>query len=183
LGLTVNLISIFILHGSHKEDLNVSSVFYHILADALSSVGIVAAAIIILYTRWNIIDPIVSLGISVIILFWAVGVLKKSTIILLEMAPSGLNVDIISDDLKNFFPEIKYLSNVHLWTITSDILIFSAHIALYQNHNSPIDQNRLIARISNHLFDTYKIKESTIQISFHNEDDLSNNNCSSPITR
>ncbi|MGA1869742.1 MAG: cation diffusion facilitator family transporter [bacterium] len=172
LGLTVNLASIAILHGSHKDDLNVRSVFYHILADAASSVGIVIAAVIISYTGWYIIDPLVSLGVSIVILFWAVGVLKTSGIILLEMAPAGLNVDIISDDLKNAFPEIKELTNVHLWTITSDMLVFSAHITLHKTHQSSINQNTFITLVNNHLFHHYKIIESTLQITFQGDEDV-----------
>jgi cobalt-zinc-cadmium efflux system protein len=82
-------------------------VFYHMVADAASSVGIVIAAIVIFFTGWNIIDPLVSLGISAVIIYSAWGILKDSTIILLEMAPRGLNTDIISDDLKSHFPDLR----------------------------------------------------------------------------
>ncbi|MCK5300865.1 MAG: cation transporter, partial [Thermoplasmatales archaeon] len=61
IGLFVNIISIGILHGSHKENMNIRGVFYHMIADAISSVGIIFAAIIILFTGWNLIDPLVSL--------------------------------------------------------------------------------------------------------------------------
>ena len=166
-GLTANMTTIFFLHGSHKTDLNVRSIFYHMIADAVSSVGIVLAAFIIFYTGWNIIDPLVSLGISVIIIYWALGILKESTKVLLEMAPTGLNIDIISDDLKASFPEIKELCNVHLWAITTDMLVFSAHIKLNNSHN--YNQGELISKINNHLFEKYRIFESTIQIEFEDE--------------
>ena len=163
-GLAVNVISIFILHGSHKRNINIKGVFYHMIADAASSVGIVVAAIIIYYTNWNIIDPIVSIGISLVIVFWAWGILKESAKILLEMAPTGLNVDIIIDDLKNKFPEIIQLEHAHLWTITADMLVFSAHILLDDTHQSAKDQNRLISKINGYLSRKYHIIESTVQI-------------------
>ena len=159
-GLAANLVSIAILHGFKKEDLNIRSVFFHMVADAVSSVGIVIAAIVIYYTGWNIIDPLVSLGISIVIIFWALGILKESSRILLEMAPKGLNIDIINEDLKANFPEIKEIDNVHLWTITSDILVFSAHLKL----KLAADQNKLISRINKHLSEKFKIIESTVQI-------------------
>lgn len=174
IGLSVNMVSIAILHGSHKEDMNVRSVFYHMIADAASSVGIVVAAIIILYTGWNIIDPIVSLGISAMIAYWALGILKQSTTILLEMAPTGLNTDIISDDLKSRFPEIKELFNVHLWTITPDMLVFSAHMVLDQKNASVMDQDNLIEKINSYLSEKYKIIESTIQTTSKSEAEASN---------
>ena len=163
-GLAVNLVSIGILHGSHKEDMNVRSVFYHMVADAASSVGIVVAAIVIFYTGWNIIDPLVSLGISGVIIYWAWGILKDSTIILLEMAPRGLNTDIISDDLKSHFPEIRELFNVHLWTITADMLVFSAHVLLNEAEENSVNQDTLIERINRYLSEQYQVIESTIQM-------------------
>ncbi len=159
-GLAANLVSIVILHGFKKEDLNIRSVFFHMVADAVSSVGIVMAAIVIYYTGWNIIDPLVSIGISIVIIFWALGILKESSRILLEMAPKGLNIDMINDDLKTNFPEIKEIDNVHLWTITTDILVFSAHLKL----KLAADPDQLISRINKHLSEKFKIIESTVQI-------------------
>ena len=163
-GLGINFASIFILRGSHKSDLNVKSVFYHMIGDAISSVGVIIAAVIIFYTAWNIVDPIVSLGISALILYWAWGILRESTRVLLEMAPTGLNVEIIGDDLKTSFPEIEDLYNVHLWAITPDMLVFSAHIKV-ANTMSSTDQEKLLSKITKHLAEKYNIIESTIQMS------------------
>ena len=163
-GLFTNIASILILHGSHKHDLNVRSVFFHMIADAASSIGIVVAAVVILYTGWNLLDPIVSLGISAIIVYWAWGILKESVIILLEMAPTGLNVDIVSDDMKSAFPEIKELTSTHLWAITADMLVFSAHVRLKKKSISSTDQAKLLKKINRHLAEKYNIIESTIQI-------------------
>ncbi|MCX6663929.1 MAG: cation diffusion facilitator family transporter, partial [Euryarchaeota archaeon] len=108
-GLAVNIASIMILRGTQKENLNIRSVFYHMFADVISSIGIVIAALVIMYTGWTFIDPFVSIGISIVILFWAWSVLKDSTRILLETAPKGLDIDMISEDLKNNFSEIREL--------------------------------------------------------------------------
>ena len=162
-GLGVNLASIALLQGTHGEDINVRSVFYHMVADAASSVGIVAAAIIILYTGWNILDPLVSLGISALIVRWAWGVLKDSTKVLLEVAPTGLNSDIISQDLKHRFPEIREIYNTHLWTITAGMIVFSAHMQLGELGDS-VEPDALIARVNDYLAHEYGIIESTIQV-------------------
>ena len=164
IGLAVNIASILILHGSHKEDLNVRGVFYHMVADAASSIGIVIGAIIIYYTEWNIIDPLISLGISVIIIYWAWGILRESATILLEMAPRGLNVDTITEDLKNHFSEIKELRNVHVWTITASMLVFSAHIEFDDTVKVCAHHDELISKINKYLSEKYRILESTIQI-------------------
>lgn len=161
IGLLVNLTSIKILQGSHNNNLNVKSVFYHMIGDAASSIGIVIASIIILYTNFNILDPIVSIGISMVILYWAWSVLKESTRILLEMAPKGLNIDTINDDLKNNFKEIIKIYNMHLWTITPDMLMFSAYIKIDEEMN--VNQDNLISEINTFLSKKYNIIESTIQ--------------------
>ena len=162
-GLAVNITSIFILQGSRDTSLNVKSVFYHMIADAASSIGIVIAAFIIMSTGFMILDPIVSLGISTVIIFWAYGILKDSTRILLEMAPKGLNIDIITEDLKTKFPEINEIYDVHLWTIIPDMLIYSAHVKL-NNELIPINKEEFIAKINEYLLKNYKIIESTIQV-------------------
>ncbi len=128
------------------------------------AIGIIIAGILILQTGWHVLDPIVSLGISATIIFWAWGILKESAIILMEMAPTGLNVHIIADDLKATFPEIRELTNTHLWVITADMLVFSAHVFLSEAEKESIDCDRLIENIHTHLTEQYQIIESTIQI-------------------
>jgi cobalt-zinc-cadmium efflux system protein len=164
IGLTVNISSILILQRSRKSDLNIKSVVSHMFADAVSSIGIVIVAIIIFYTGWTILDPLVSIAISIIILYWALGILKESTIILLEMAPKGLNVHIISEDLQNNFKEILELNNAHLWTITPEMLVFSAHMIVADNINMISNQDFLITKINDYLKEKYNIIESTIQV-------------------
>jgi cobalt-zinc-cadmium efflux system protein len=82
-GLIVDIVSVMILHGSHKHDLNVRGVFFHMVADLVSSIGIVIGAIVIYFTGWNVIDPVISIGISGVIVYWAWGVLRESGTILL----------------------------------------------------------------------------------------------------
>ncbi len=162
-GLGVNLSSIIILQGSQNVSLNVRSVFYHMIADAASSIGIVIAAVIIIYTGLVILDPIVSIGISIIIIYWAYGILKESTRILLEMAPKGMNINTIREDLKKNFPEIMDLYNAHLWTIIPNMLIYSVHIKL-NDQLREANQEELILKMNDFLSKNYKIIESTIQI-------------------
>jgi len=163
IGLGVNISSILILNKSKNKSLNVKSVFFHMIADAASSVGIVIVAIIINYTNWYILDPLVSIGISIIILSWAIGILKESTRILLEVAPKGMNVHIIANTIKKDFSEISELFNMHLWTITPEMLVFSAYIVL-KNEKNKERASDLILEVNDFLYKKYKIIESTIQV-------------------
>ncbi len=172
IGLAVNLMSIYILHGS-TADLNVRSVFYHLIGDAASSIGIVGAAVVINFTGWNALDPLVSLGISALILYWAGGILRESARILLEIAPAGLDVELIARDLKRTFPEIEGLFNSHLWAITPSMLVFSAHLKVAPA-TEPNELPQLLARINAHLAAQFGIIESTIQVAAEEETEVCN---------
>jgi cobalt-zinc-cadmium efflux system protein len=163
IGLVVNITSILILQGNRKSSLNVKSVFYHMIADAASSIGIVVAAFIIIATNLVILDPIVSLGISIVILYWSWGILRNSTRILLEMAPKGMNIDDINEALKKNFPVIIDVDDAHLWTIIPNMLLYTAHIRLEET-DVKIDYEDFILQITNFLSSKYNILESTIQI-------------------
>jgi cobalt-zinc-cadmium efflux system protein len=171
IGLSVNISSILILQGSEKSNLGVRSVFYHMIADAASSIGIVVVAILIMTVGWNMLDPIVSFGISIIILYWAWGILRDSSRILLEVAPKTLNIDNISEDIKKKFQEISVVYNVHLWTITPSLLVFSAFVKLNNELEIEIRQN-LASQINDYLFEKYNIIESTIQITSKDEPEV-----------
>jgi len=162
IGLSVNVASILILRSGFRKDINIRSVFYHLLGDAASSVGIVIAAVIIFYTGWNILDPVISIGISILILIWAVSILRESGRILLEMAPRGLDVDVIEEDLKKQFPAIKRMEKVHLWAITTDMLVFSAHMAMEDRDGQDCCKT-IFPEINQYLSRKYNIIETTIQ--------------------
>ena len=160
IGLFTNLASVYILHGSYKKNINIKSVFYHLMADAVASVGVVLAAGIIFYFHFYLIDPLVSIGISLVILVWAFGILKESSRILLELAPKDFNSDTIANDLKNKFPEIAEIFDSHVWTITMDMFIYYAHISFKTDQ----ENGKTVKRINDYLSKKYKIIESTIQI-------------------
>ena len=95
---------------------------------------------------------------------WAWGILRDSTKVLLEIAPTGLNIDIITRDLKQRFPEIKDLYNRHLWTITAGMIVFSAHVEL-DNVTDSVTAADLVSQMNDYLADRYGVIESTIQVS------------------
>jgi cobalt-zinc-cadmium efflux system protein len=164
IGLAANGVSMVLLVNARKSDLNIKSVFYHLATDTLSSVAIIAGAVVIRFTGWNVIDPILSLVISAAILYWSWGVLKESGRILLEMSPDGIGTDAVSRELRRSFPEIMEIRSVHFWTITPDMLVFSAHLRIRPDISLNRDSARLISRINRHLRQEYRVIESTLQI-------------------
>ena len=164
IGLAANGASMVLLKNARKSDLNIKSVFYHLATDTLSSVAIIAGAVVIRLTGWNVIDPLLSLVISAAILYWSWGVLRESGQILLEMSPEGTGTDAVSQDLMRRFPEILEIRSVHFWTITPDMLVFSAHLRIRPEIAMSRDSARLISRINRHLRQEYRVIESTLQI-------------------
>jgi len=163
IGLATNLASIGILHGHHHGDVNVRGVFYHMIADAISSVGVIGAAVVIYYTSWSIIDPLVGIGISMIILHWAYNIMKESGRILLEMAPEGMDRETIRKDVTKSFEDVDAIHHIHVWTIIPNMHVISAHLKL-KSRSSLADQCLLIKRIEDYLSRKYHLVECTLQI-------------------
>ena len=180
LGLFTNGASLLILRGANRRDMNIKGVFYHLLADAVSSVGIVAAALIIHGTGWNLIDPVVSIGISLLIIVWARGILKESLTILLEMAPAGMDTETISCRIREEIPEIISIYDVHVWAITPDRIALTAHLKLGDQEVVVEDQHRIIQRINDVLRAEYGITGTTIQIAPRGEPEECNLMCHGP---
>ncbi len=129
-GLLVNLTTAYILGRSGLEDLNTKSAFLHMLADTFSSVVIIAGGILIIFTGWVVVDPVLSLVVAAVIVRWSWGLIKDSTLILLERKPEHISVESAVDGIMKEFPEIKNIHDIHIWEITSQFICFTAHIVL-----------------------------------------------------
>ncbi len=161
-GLLVNLASVLILHGSSQDDLNVKGAFLHVLADTISSVAIILGAVALYATGWDFIDPLLAIGISILIFFWAFGLFREAVEILLEATPKGLSIEDVSRELKAAIPEIREVRDMHIWVITSNMYSLTAHIVV-----SPMDAahcNGLVSRINAILAEKYDIEHTTIQV-------------------
>jgi cobalt-zinc-cadmium efflux system protein len=159
-GLAVNLLTMLILRHHHEHDLNVRGVFLHLAADTLSSVAIVAGALLIRATGWDVLDPLIGLGISSAIGVWAVGLFRDSSRILLEMAPPGTDVDSLAAELAAAFPDIGALENVHFWAITGSMYVFTAHLRPRAGSGPP---GELVERVTAYLKERHPIVQATIQ--------------------
>ena len=159
LGLAANGLSIIILRGSAKNDLNVKGAFLHMFADAASSVAIIIGAVVVTYTNWYILDPLIGIGISIVIFVWAWSLLKDSVNVLLETAPKGMDTEDVGNELKKNIPAIVGISDLHLWEITSGMYSFTAHIQVKGG-----DNKQILSDINRILEEKYGITHTTIQI-------------------
>jgi cobalt-zinc-cadmium efflux system protein len=126
-GLAVNLAAAAVLVRSGRQTLNVEAAFRHVLADVLGSVGLIVAALIILLTGWVEADAVVSLVIAALICWSAWGIVSESTHVLLEAAPSGLDMAEVETALGEA-PGVVDVHDLHVWTITSGFVSLSAHV-------------------------------------------------------
>ncbi len=165
-GLVANGLSILILRGSVKSDLNLKGAFLHMFADTVSSVVIIIGAIIVSLTGWYIIDPLLGIGISILIFIWAWSLLRDSINVLLETAPKGMDTEIISSKLKENIPEILRITDIHLWEITSGMYSLTAHIEI----DTTIQDNtkKILEKINELLNEKYGIEHTTIQLEIIN---------------
>lgn len=129
IGFIVNIITFFILdHGDDDEkNLNIKSAALHVLGDLLGSVAAIIAALVIMFTGWTTIDPILSLFICIIIIYHSIPVLKQTSHILMQGSP-----DIKEDDIKTVLVDkvehLNVVDHIHLWYQDDSTIIATMHV-------------------------------------------------------
>ena len=159
IGLIGNLYAAYTLHG-HK-DINVKGAFMHLLADTLSSAAVVVGAVLIMFTGYYIIDPLLSLVIVLFIISGALRLLRESVGIIMQLTPEELDVKEIVERL-NEVEGVNDVHDVHLWTLCSSINSFSAHIVV--DNISVIESESLKAEVRDILHEEFHIYHSTLEV-------------------
>jgi cobalt-zinc-cadmium efflux system protein len=125
-GLLVNLISLRILQGVRKANLNTRGAYLHVLGDVLGSVGALGAAAVIALTGWTIADPIISIAVAGLILVGAWRLLRESTDILLEGVPAHVSMGEVQRRMLGV-AGVTAVHDLHVWTVTSGMVAMSGH--------------------------------------------------------
>ncbi len=160
IGLLANGVGIAILRKSALRSLNVRSALFHIVGDTISSAGVIVGGIVIIYTGWYIVDPIISILIGGLILRGAYGLVRESIDILLEATPKDIDVEKMIGDLVRI-EGVKEVHHLHLWTITSGIYAMSAHVLIDDLLISKSSQ--ILEEIERLLQSNYSMEHITIQ--------------------
>ena len=164
IGLIVNLIGIKILHRHAKENINVEGAYLEVLKDMYGSCAVIVAALIIISTNLYIVDPIISIGLSLFILPRTWSLMKRVVNILMEGVPSNISYE----EVKKAILEVKGVTGIfdlHLWTITSGFDAMTAHVVI-----SDISKSQVILKeITSILEKQYNITHNTIQIETYHE--------------
>ncbi|MBI4295480.1 MAG: cation transporter [Chloroflexi bacterium] len=161
IGLVANGIGILLLRKASLGSLNIKAAFWHIFGDTISSVGVIAAAIIIATTGWTTADSIIASFIGLIILWGAAMVVRESVDILLETVPRHINTDDVVAALKNV-PGVLEVHDLHIWTITSGVYAMSAHLLIEDQKVSRSAEIR--TAVNANLASRFNVTHTTLQL-------------------
>jgi cobalt-zinc-cadmium efflux system protein len=157
-GIGVNLAAAAILSRA-RGGLNVEAAFRHVLGDLLGSLGVAAAAVVILATGWLEADPVAGMLIAVLVLVSSWSILRDSTRILLEAAPSGIDTREVGERIARS-PGVVEVHDLHIWTITSGFPALSAHVLVGRGEDCH-GRRRELERV---LRDEFGIEHTTLQV-------------------
>lgn len=160
IGLIVNIVVVFVLREHDHDDLNTRAAFLHVLGDTLASVGVIVAGIAIYFTGLLWIDSLVSVLISLLILFSSGRLLKKTIHILAEGIPDGMTASGVADTIKSI-QGVTEVHDLHIWTLNPGFVALSAHVVLEDLTLSETES--IMSEIKKQLLSKYKIEHTTIQ--------------------
>jgi cobalt-zinc-cadmium efflux system protein len=177
LGIVLN-VAILVGLRQHEHDLNVRAASVHMLGDALGSVAIIVGAVVIKYTGWLAIDPILSILIGGLIIWTAVDIVRESLNILLEGLPRGISLRQVVEAMRDV-PGVLDVHDVHIWTLGSSVHALSCH-ALIEDA-PPSESDRILRAINHMLGDRFSIHHTTIQFE-HKSCEVSQTGCSVAVS-
>ena len=160
-GLVVNIISFAVLHSGDQENLNIRGAALHVAGDLLGSVAAIVAAIVIIYTGWTTIDPILSVAVAMLILRSAWSLVKRSAHVLLEGAPDWLDVADMQECVVANVPGVAGIHHVHVWGLTPQQLMLTMHVTLVEDVPS---QSAVVRGVKHFVQREYGIGHSTIEV-------------------
>lgn len=161
MGLLVNIVSFAVLHSGDQENLNIRGAALHVAGDLLGSIAAIVAALVIIYTGWTPIDPILSVAVAALILKSAWSLVKRSAHILLEGAPEWLDVDNMQERIVAQVPGVGEIHHVHIWGLTPQQLMLTMHMSVTGAVES---QSDIVRDTKQFLKDEYGIGHATIEV-------------------
>jgi cobalt-zinc-cadmium efflux system protein len=159
LGLAVNLLGAWLLRRGAGESLNIRAAYLEVLADALTSLAVLAAAAVVTVTGWTVADPLASAVIALLIVPRTWRLLRQAVNILLEGVPAHLELGEIEAAMLAV-PGVRRVHDLHVWTLTSGREAMSAHVVV----DDPADSERLLDELHRVLHARFGIDHTTIQL-------------------
>ena len=128
-GLAVNLGSMKLLAAGSSESLNVKGAYFEVMSDMLGSLGVIVAALVVMFTGWRLADPIIGAGIGLFIVPRTWGLLRQAVHILMEGTPPEIDVALLEAAIREV-PGVRAVHDLHVWTLTSGLDALSCHVVV-----------------------------------------------------
>ena len=160
IGLLVNVVVFFVLHGGDRASLNLRGAILHVVGDLLGSVAAIAAAIIILATGWFPADPLLSVLVALLLMRSAWKLIRESGLILLEAAPPHIERNEVADDLAAHADGVSDVHHMHVWSLDGRQLMATLHARLAED----ADAERTIGAIKKRLSEAHGIHHATVEV-------------------
>ncbi len=159
-GLLVNIIVAYVLREHDHDDVNTRAAFLHVLSDTLASVGVIGAGVVILFTGWTWLDPLVSALIGLLIMVSAGRLLKETVHILVEGMPDGMTATAVAAAMRTT-PGVNEVHDLHVWTVAPGYVALSAHVLLA---DQALSQTTDVMTALKHIVrEQFGIEHTTIQ--------------------
>jgi cobalt-zinc-cadmium efflux system protein len=163
LGLAVNLGSLALLRTGQGESLNTRGAYLEVLGDALGSVAVIAAAVVIATTGWTAADVLASLVVGCLVLPRAWSLLREAFDVLLEAAPRGVDLEEVRAHVLGVSGVIA-VHDLHAWTITSGLPVLSAHVVVTDEVLADGHGGRVLDALCACLGDHFDLEHCTFQL-------------------
>jgi cobalt-zinc-cadmium efflux system protein len=161
LGFVVNAAATLLLRGDAHTDLNMKSAYLHLLTDALESLAVVVVAIMIAWKGWNVLDPVISVGIGMFIVYSAWGIISEAVHLLTEGTPRGIDLHEVAEFIRSF-PGVENVHHLHIWGLSSHIRALSAHVVVRDQMIST--GNAILSGLEKELERRFGINHPTLQL-------------------
>ena len=161
LGIVVNGVSAFLFFRHKDTDLNVKGAYWHLLTDALVSVGVVIGGLVISYTGWYWLDPAIGLAIMIIILISTWSLLTDSFKMSVDGVPAGIELDEISRVILSV-KDIVNVHHIHIWPLSTTENALTAHVII--DDRLPFDEKLKVIQKLKHELLHHNIHHSTIEL-------------------
>jgi cobalt-zinc-cadmium efflux system protein len=168
IGIGVNAFTAWLFMKEKKNDLNIRSAFVHFVADALVSMGVVVAGIIMTFTGIQWIDSLVSFTIIAVILYSSYNLLIDSVNLALDAVPDNIKIEQVRDYLSGL-KEVAGVHDLHIWSLGTTDAALTVHLTTCLPTNVSF-----ISSIQHHLHEQFSIEHSTIQVEFGGMEDCGN---------
>ena len=159
IGILINGGTALMFARGREHDINIRGAYLHMAADAAVSAGVLVAGLVIIWTGQRWVDPVMGLVVAVVILWSSIGLLKESVWMSLAGVPSGIDVDVVEQELSQL-PGVETVHDLHVWPLSTTENALTAHLVVPEAGST----DELLRAARKMLHERFRIEHCTLQI-------------------